>query len=186
MQYEPVRARRVAGWCYARSAVSMSSMYSSALAITSISAHGRSCDSVFDSASSDFVCAAEDERGGHHALEAAGFADDRGGLRALAGGRHHHHEVGAVDLLDQVLGAAGEIAAASRRSSRPALRRAAERRGGEERRAVPCALRQLLDHALARLVERDHLDRARLRVRRVDAEARLGGAATCGRISDSA
>ena len=38
---------------YARNAVSMSAMYSSALAITSISAQGRRCESVFDSASSE-------------------------------------------------------------------------------------------------------------------------------------
>ena len=88
----------------------MSAMYSSALAITSISAQGRRCDSVFDSASSEIDVLAEHQRRRHHALDAAGLADDRGGLRAFAGLRDHHHQIGAVDLVDQVLGAAGEIA----------------------------------------------------------------------------
>ena len=64
-----------------------------------------------------------------------------------------------------------------RRSSRPPSA-VAERRRREEGCAVPCTFRQRLHHALARSVERDHLDGPRLGVWRVDAVPRFGGAVT--------
>ncbi len=109
----------------ARSAVSMSLMYSSALEITSIMACGRNCASIFDSVSSLDAGAAEDQRRRHHMLDAAGLADDGRRRGVLAGGRHHDHEIGGVDLVDQILGAAGQIVepAAHREAARPAAAR---------------------------------------------------------------
>src|SRR6266540_544482 len=51
---------------------------------------------------------------------------------------------------------------------------------GEERCALPLSLRHALDHAFARLIERNHLDDARLRVGIIDPKAGLhGGAHAC-------
>ena len=88
---------------------SMSSMYSSALAITSIMACGRSSASVFASASSEAPSPPRTSRG-HHPAGAAGFADHARGLRVLTGCRDHHHEIGGGNLVDQIAVAAGEVA----------------------------------------------------------------------------
>ena len=120
--------------------------------------------------------AVDDQRSGHHLARSAGFGDDGGGVRIGAGARHHDDEIGGRDLVDQVLGAAGEVAEPG--LHRPALaasRRALELDRGEECRALPCALRQPLHHPLARRVERDHLDGARPRIGVVDPEPRRGG-----------
>src|SRR5262245_50736060 len=102
-------------------------------------------------------------------LDAAGLADDGGSLRAFARGGDHHHQVGAVDLVDQALGAAGQILESFQR--RPLrVARGRERRCREEGRPAPLARREMLGHALAGGVEGNDLDVARLRVGRVDAE----------------
>src|SRR5262249_24524407 len=85
-------------------------------------------------------------------------------------------EVGAVDLVDQIGGAACEIAEPpGHREALALLRGTGECGRREEARLVPGALGEPLDHAIALAVERDDLDGARLRVRRVDAEARFRG-----------
>src|SRR5579862_8141069 len=104
-------------------------------------------------------------------LDAAGFADDGRRGDVLAGGRHHDDEVRSVDLVDQILGAAGEVVEpAAHRERLAAAGRAGEGGSREEAGALPRRLRQLLDDALALGVERDHLDGARLRIRPIDAE----------------
>ena len=100
-------------------------MYSSALEITSIMTCGRNCASIFDIVSSldaapprisavVITCLT---------LQASPMMRRRGGV--FAGGRHHDHEIGGVDLVDQILGAAGEIVepAAHREAARPGAAR---------------------------------------------------------------
>ena len=72
----------------------------------------------------------------------------------------------------------GEIAEPS--LHRPALAAARcplELDGGEERRALASLLRHAFDHALARRIERDDLDHARLGIGIIDPEPRFGGRA---------
>src|SRR5439155_5825603 len=79
-------------------------------------------------------------------------------------------------LVDEVFGAACKIGQPG--LHRPALAaawRAGEFSGGEERRALPAALGQALDHLLAWRVKRDHLDGAGLGIRIVNPEPRLLG-----------
>ena len=84
-----------------------------------------------------------------------------------------------IDLFDEVLGAAGQVAEPAGEAF-ARLRRAAERRGSEERGAAPLPLRQLFHQSFAGMIERDHLDGARQGVRRIDTEARFGGARHAG------
>jgi len=107
-----------------------------------------------------------------------------GGAGVLARGRHHDDEVGAVDLVNQILGAAGKIVEPTAHRERlAAARRAGERRGGEEGGVLPRPAGQVLDDAFACGIERDHLDGARLRIRPIDAEPGLRRRAHAGRFT---
>jgi len=90
--------------------------------------------------------------------------------------RDHHHLIGAADLVEQVLGVAGEIAKPPRYREALAGRGGAGQRGQERRVAPRRLLREPLDDLFAGVIERDDLDRTRPRVRSIDAEARFDGA----------
>ena len=98
-------------------------------------------------------------------------ADDGGRFGILARGRNHQDMIGGVDLVDQILGAAGQVAEPAVHGEGPGSGAACRQMPTwGEGRAVPARLGELFDHLLARRIERDDLDRPRLGVRCVDAE----------------
>src|ERR1700685_353131 len=102
----------------------MSLIYSSALEITSIMTCGRNCASIFDSVSS-----LEEAPPRINAVVITCLRLQASPMIAAA--RHHHHEISGVHLVNEILGAAGEIVEpAVHREALALLRRPGKRRGG--------------------------------------------------------
>ncbi len=147
----------------ARSAVSMSSMYSSLSAITTISDHGRSCASVFDSALGD-----------------PGVAPT---TKPVVMTRRRLHAWPTSDA--PCAWPPGPATRTTRSAAPGAAGEIGERGVGrrQERGMRPAGRRQTADDAVGRGVERDDANVARSRVRRLHAEACFGGRAHAGRLT---
>src|ERR1700675_3186045 len=121
--------------------------------MTSMSDHGRSCASVFDSISS------------------VADAPPMMSPVVLTRLRLQASPINvAAWAFSPAVATMTTRSAPSTSSIRSFVRLARKRRRGKEARVVPVELREVLDYGLARPIERDHLDVPRLRVRRVDAE----------------